>query len=197
MLRIDIRHNIKDAVDRLGNLSKGMADKAITRTINKTAVQGKTQATREIKEQYQISTRVVGRGISIRRAGRGVLQAVIKVEGRPLPMIAFQAKKDARGVSVVIKGRRVVVPHAFIATLKSGHKGVFARGGYKGGFEKNGQQFGRFQFGKQRFPIGELFTASLPQGFNNKVVKDKVVKRINEQFPKVLGQEIAYLLSQF
>jgi hypothetical protein len=196
MLHVDIRHNIKSAVDRLGNLSKGMADKAIVRALNKTGQQGKTQAGREIKEQYQIGTRVTGRSITIRRAGRGVLQAVIKVEGRALPMIAFQAKKDLGGVSVQIKGRRVVVPHAFIATLKSGHKGVFARGGYKGGFEKNGQQFGRFQFGRKRLPIGELFTASVPQGFNNKVVKDRVVKRINEQFPKVLGQEIAYILSQ-
>lgn len=196
MVRVDIRHNINDAVDRLTKLSKAMRDTAITRTINKTALQGKTQAGREIRDRYQISTRVIGRSISIQRAGRGVLQATIKVEGKPLPLIAFQAKKDPRGVAVNIKGRRVVVPHAFIATLKSGHKGVFARGGYKGSFEKNGKQFGRFQFGKKRFPIGELFTASLPQGFNNKVVKAAVVKRITDQFPVVLAQEIAYLLTK-
>lgn len=196
MLRVDIRHNINQAVDQLAKFSRDMADKAVTRAINKTAQQAKTSAGREIKDQYQISTRVIGRSISIRRAGRGVMQAVITATGKPLPLIAFQAKKDSRGVSVQIKGRRVVVPHAFIATMKSGHKGVFARGGYKGGFERNGKQFGRFQFGKQRFPIGELFTFSVPQGFSNKMVKDKVVKRINEQFPKVLAQEIAYLLTK-
>lgn len=194
MLRVDIRHNISAASAMLTKLSRDMGEKAVTRAINKTAQQAKTQAAREIKDKYQISTRVISRSLLIRRASRNMMQAVIQAEGKPLPLIAFNVRKDARGVSVQIKGRRVTVPHAFIATMKSGHKGVFARGGYKGSFDRNGQQFGRFQFGRKRFPIGELFTFSVPQGFSNKAVRDAVVRRVNEQFPKVLAQEINFLL---
>jgi hypothetical protein len=194
MIQVDIRHNIKSAAAQLAGLSKGMADTAIVRALNKTAQQGKTETVRAIKERYKIGTRVMSKSISIQRAGRNVLQARIRVEGRPLPMMAFNPRRTPRGVSVSISGRRFVVPHAFIATMKSGHQGVFARGGYKVTVQGTGENFGAFSFGKQRFPIGELFTFSLPQGFNNKAVQKRVQKRINEQFPKVLAQEINYLL---
>jgi hypothetical protein len=196
MIKMDIRHDINKAASQMVKLAKDMRDVAIMRAINKTATQAKTQAGREIKDQYQISTRVIGKSITIRRAARGALDAVITAEGKPLPLIAFQARQSRGGVSVQIKGRRVTIPHSFIATMKSGHRGVYARGGYKGSFERNGQSFGRFQFGKQRFPIGELFTFSVPQGFSNKVVQRKVIARVNEQFPKVLAQEITYLMSR-
>lgn len=196
MFHMDVRHNISDAAGKMTRLAKDLQDKAVTRSLNKTAQQGKTQAGREIKDHYQISTRVISKYITLKRAGRGSMQAVIRAEGKPLPMLAFNARQNGRGTDVQIKGRRITVPHAFIVTLKSGHKGVFARGGYKGSFERTGEQFGRFAFGKRRETINELFTFSVPQGFSKKVVLEQIIKRVNQQFPKVLAQEINYLLSK-
>lgn len=196
MFHMDVRHNISDAAGKMTRLAKDLQDKAVTRSLNKTAQQGKTQAGREIKDHYQISTRVISKYITLKRAGRGSMQAVIRAEGKPLPMLAFNARQNGRGTDVQIKGRRITVPHAFIVTLKSGHKGVFARGGYKGSFERTGEQFGRFDFGKRRETINELFTFSVPQGFSKKVVLEQIIKRVNQQFPKVLAQEINYLLSK-
>lgn len=175
-------------------LASGLRDKATTRALNKVAAQGKTAAGREIKQEYQISTRVISRSISLRRAGRGVLQALVVAEGKPLPMIAFNARQSKAGVTVQIKGKSITVPHAFIKSMKSGHRGVFARGGYKGAIQRTGEEFGRFKFGRGRLPIGELFTISVPKGFSNKVVQGKIMARVQEQFPKVLAQEINYLL---
>ncbi|NQE47990.1 phage tail protein [Herbaspirillum rubrisubalbicans] len=194
MFRFDVRTDISKAAAQMTKLASGVRDKATTRAINKVAAQGKTAAAREIKDQYQISSRVISKSISIRRAARGSLQAVVTAEGRPLPMIAFNARQSKTGVTVRIKGRTITVPHAFIRTMRSGHRGVFARGGYKGSFQQTGQAFGRFKFGRGRLPIGELFTVSVPKGFSNKTVQDKVMARVQEQFPKVLAQEINYLL---
>jgi hypothetical protein len=193
MIRFDVRHDLGKAAEQMAGLAAGLREKATTRAINKVAAQGKTAAAREIKQEYQISTRVISRSISLRRAGRGVLQAVIAAQGGPLPMIAFQARQSKLGVTIKVKGRSITVPHAFIKSMKSGHQGVFARGGYKGSMRRTGESFGRFKFGRGRLPIGELFTMSVPNGFSNKVVQDKVMARVREQFPKVLAQEINYL----
>lgn len=197
MIHIDIRHNLADSAGDLARMSRQLQTLAVTRALNKTAARAKTKAGREIKEQYRIGTRLVSRFISISRAGgrKGHI-ATVSAEGRPMPMIAFKPRQTASGVSVDIKGRRVTVPHAFIATMRSGHRGVFARGGYKGSFERAGGQFGSFIFGRQRLPLGELFTFSLPQAFSSKVVLDRVTRHVNNEFPKVLRQEINFIFSR-
>lgn len=196
MLKIDIRTDLKKEAARLKRLSAKMNDQVVVRALNKTARQAKTQAGREIKDYYKIGTRVVNRHITVKTAGRGKLEAFVKAEGRPIPMLAFKARQTSEGVSVSIKGRRILIPGAFIGRMKSGHVGVFRRGGYKGNFEQTGESFGRFKFGRKRLKINELFSFNIPQGFSNKVVMDKVISRINQQFPKVLSQEIRFALSK-
>lgn len=192
MLNIDVRHNISDVSNQLKSLSGTLQTKAISRALNKTAQQGRTAAAREIRAEYKVKARDVNKAITIRRAGKELVSRLM-VEGKPLPLMAFSPRQTKAGVRVKIKGRNVVIPHAFIATMKSGHQGVFARGGYKGSFKRSGKSFGRFAFGSRRLPIGEFMTFSIPQSFNNPKVQEKVVARIQEQFPKVLLQEINYL----
>ncbi len=56
-----------------------------------------------------------------------------------IPLYAFGARETKRGVRYAItKGKTKKVPHAFIATMKSTHTGVFLRGRYvmKGGLQR-------------------------------------------------------------
>ena len=59
----------------------------------------------------------------------------IEIRGRRLPLIDFKAKGPepsrgrGRGVSYRLPGGRKRAPHAFIATMPSGHRGVFQRRG--------------------------------------------------------------------
>ena len=77
-------------------------------------------------------------------------------KAKPLPLMAFGARQTKTGVSVeVTKGKRSIVRHAFIATMQSGHTGVFMRRGNKQIARK-----GRY-VGKARQPIHELFTATV------------------------------------
>ena len=51
------------------------------------------------------------------------------LSGKGIPLIGFGSPRQTRrGVSVTVrKGRREKIPHAFIQTMRSGHRGVFMR----------------------------------------------------------------------
>lgn len=101
-----------------------------------------------------------------------------------------QLKKKA-GVQIKIKGKTQKIPGAFIANMKSGHEGIFARGSYGKG---------EFNFRKQRIakrgndlPIAELRTYAIPQLVANNTVVSIVQNKMKEHFPKRLGHELTRL----
>ncbi|MGH8519860.1 MAG: phage tail protein [Gammaproteobacteria bacterium] len=196
MLTIDVRADIERAVRSLTEIQRAIVPKASARALNKTASQAKTQAAREIRTHYNISTRVIGRHIELSRATPATLVAALKATGDKLPVIAFQARQTKRGVTVQIKrGRRRLIPHAFIATLRSGHKGVFARGKYQGrSFVHRSKRVRPYP--KPDLPIAELHTVGVPQGFSNRVVLEALERKIRERFPPLLAHEIAFALSR-
>lgn len=54
----------------------------------------------------------------------------VDVSGEPVPLVAYPHRQTKRGVSVEVnQGKRTVVAGSFVATMKSGHKGVFKRVG--------------------------------------------------------------------
>jgi hypothetical protein len=70
----------------------------------------------------------------------------VDVSGEPVPLVAYPYRQTKQGVSVEVnRGKRTLLKGAFVATLKSGHVGVFRRQG------------------KARLPIEELRGSSLVQ----------------------------------
>lgn len=188
MIAIDIRADVDRAVRSLNTLQRNVIPTATSRALNKTAAQAKTQAAREIKQRYNIGTRFLGRQISVTRANKSSLTAIVRPLGRKFPVLAFQAKQTPAGVRVQIKrGSPKVIAHAFIATTRSGHKGVFARGYYQGR---------TFVHRKPRLPITELFTVGVPQAFGARVVIEALQRKIKERFPTILAHEIQYAISR-
>lgn len=56
------------------------------------------------------------------------LEWVMRVSGRPVPLGEYPRRQTRKGVSVeVVKGRRMLIQHAFLATAKTGRKAVFLR----------------------------------------------------------------------
>lgn len=187
----------------LNRFSKDVRERVVKTSLSKMAAQAKTQAATSIKDEYKINVRTIKKALNIKVGSGSKLEAAIEVEGKPLPLYAFSPrayggksgwpkrgkKHKEGGVSVKIKGKRIKVPHAFIATMKSGHKGVFARGSWSNS-KGSKQSFGNFKYDVERLPIQELKTFSLPQAFSNKVVYAEVVKVIRLKFPKILEHEI-------
>lgn len=108
------------------------------------------------------------------------------VSGKPQPVVTYPSRQTAKGVSVVInEGKRVLIKSAFIATMRSGHKGVFVRTG-----EKVGPRGGKN-------PIKELFTSRVTDVFHDDGMIPSIFAQANvvfrSSFDRLLPLEVARL----
>jgi hypothetical protein len=149
--------------------------------INKSAVSVRAKAAQIIRRRYPgFKAAEIKKSMVIVRATRSHPTAKIRVRGRRTPLIAFGAKQTRRGVSVRITTRKIV-RGAFIATMKSGHRGVFWRSG----------EFGRR--GNQKLErIEHLTSLSVPQTIEQEVVLDGLRKFALERYRIELVREIKF-----
>lgn len=206
-IAIRAKTNVDEVLGKLDAWTKGVIDVAAPRALNRLADQAQVAGLRKINEIYRIGPRTMEKYASTKLASVHALEASITVKGQGFPLYLFSPREIAGrgggkgkghakggGVSILLKGRRVLIPHAFIATMKSGHVGVFARGAYggKGKQDFTGESSGRFLFGLRRYSINELFTFSAPGAFSNPEVTQAMNDRVREQFGPVLAQEISF-----
>lgn len=169
----------------------------MARALNRLRDQAQVAGLRKVSEVYGIGPRTTEKYVSIDLASPDTLEASINAKGAGFPLYALQPRQTRAGVSVRIKGRRVTVPHAFIATMKSGHIGVFARGAYggRGRDIRASGTFGRFTFGKRRLPINELYSFGPAEAMSNPDVVAAMEDRVDEQAAKVIESEIRFAKS--
>lgn len=199
-IRLSATSNINDVLAKLDAFASGVSAVAMPRALNKLIGQAQVAGLRAINAEYKIGPRAFERYARIEYVRGTLLEASIAVRGSGLPLQLFNARRIGRegvrggGVRVTLKGRTFLIPHAFIKTMRSGHVGVFARGAYggKGRQTFTGEKFGRFQFGRQRFSINELFTFAPPGAFSNPIVTEAMNERMRQQSGKVIQQEIRF-----
>lgn len=174
-LKIDVRSDIKQAVARLEANVDRVLPQATARALNRTATTVRAQASRRIRERYNLKAGAIRAQMRISRANRGRLTAEVIASGRPIPLIEFSARQTRKGVSVqVIRGRRKVRLHAFVAKMRTGHVGVFERTSSK------------------RLPIRELFSVSLPSAFTQKEILTSIEQVAVERFRIELERELRF-----
>jgi hypothetical protein len=160
------------SLDRMGQ----KAPIAVMRALNRTIASANTQAVRAISADLGgIKQSHIRDGILVVRATPGKLEASLNVTGKRLPLIDFKAKQTATGVAYQLPTGRDFVPHAFIATMRSGHRGVFLRRGRK------------------RLPIAELRGPSLPRVFTRERILAAVRASTKSEFSKNLTHEMSFL----
>jgi hypothetical protein len=212
MIRVDVKADISRALRKL-DIGRDEARKAIPRALNKTATTARADAARRIASVgYKIKIAALKRAISIRKANASELRAVLKATGRPIPLIAYGARQTKQGVSIAVLNGRKQLEHAFIATMKSGHKSVFLRfdQATARGFKRDGKLLSSARRGfrvsaggltgssnaKHGLPIRELFGPSVPSAFKNEIVQTALEQAIRERFAVVLEQELRYVVSK-
>ena len=179
MASLQVKLDIDPVLRSLDRLGIQLAEKAITRSLNKTINSVKTDASRKIREELTLLDKDVKRDLAVRRARRGELAAAVVVTVRRTGLIKFRARQTARGVTVQVKrkGGRKLLAHAFIAKMPSGHRGVFER-------EK----------GVKRLPINELLSGSVGQFLDNERVLSQIGEAAQEKFTKELSSQVDFLL---
>lgn len=189
-LIIGFQSNIARIRNQLGVIRREVVDKATVRALNKTGGVARTAASREIRQAgYNIAAKSVKDHIELKRARPGELRATVRASGRPMPLIAFGARQTRAGVSVKVKEGRKLIKGAFIATMPTGHKGVFNRVGNR---HKRVRRDGRVTW--SGLPIKEMYGPSVPAAFRNRVVQDALQRVARARFPAIFEHELRYLL---
>lgn len=198
-MQISVRGDLKHLTSRLTSLQRKVIPNATRRAINKTANQVKSQAAKEISQSWGFKRIEVRKAINIRRANFKKLVAVLSVSGRPQPLIkhATSARQTRRGVVARIGGKSKLYEGTYLATMPSGHKGIFKTlGGRRG---KTRQTIGgknRGQMYQPGLPIKELYAPSIPTAFIARRTQDLMRRAVRERFPKLFEHEIKYALSR-
>ena len=176
--------------------------------INRTAQSARTHASKKIREEYNIKAgRLKDYLVVSARAKKDDLSAVITGKGRGLALSYFDARQEGQrilstgkgksrtstlvrrgrrspgAVSVLVKktgGRKIVSgnPRPFLAQMKSGHIGVFAR------------------TGKEKFPIRELYGPGVGGLFGSKRIMEGTRAVVQERFVKEFNHQLTYYLAR-
>ena len=181
-MEFDVRADISVVTAALNELQQSGIAKAASRGINKTLVTVNAQAARDIKQDIggKLSISDIKASLSVYKATMKVLYVAVQAKGKRLPIIKLDpgASQDGTGVNYKMGKGRGHIDHAFIATVKTGHRGVFKR--------KT----------RSRLPIQELYGPSLPKVFANYTILQAMQKTAESRWPTVFQQEINYELSK-
>lgn len=163
-MRIQITQKKKGEIERIqnefrGKLSANEILRGTAQGINSALSRSVPRINKGIKERYNITQKYLSRQAVVSpKANSNSLYGGIKINENRLPIIAFRPKQTGSSITVAIhKGKTVIIRNAFIATMASGHKGVYARGRYK---KRMGFVPGREKTASGKIRITQLMTAS-------------------------------------
>lgn len=158
-----------------------IARRATRSAMNKTIRSARTAASLEIRKKYNIKKKVLDkRTMKVIRARSSNLTSGIVVRGRPISLAFFKARQLKKGVKVgIIKGKRILLPHTFLATVKAGKAGVAHTGVFK-------------RRGKDRFPIAEPKVISVASMFASDTVMPKVRRVVRDRWFRTFANELRF-----
>lgn len=169
---------------QIKKLEAGPLKAALVRALKKagsTALRDmRSEASKRVRTRKRIKPRYITRALTIRRPKGSAIERMkwsVDVSGEPVPLTAYPHRQTKKGVSVEVnRGKRTLIKGAFVATMKSGHKGVFRRRG------------------KARLPIDELRGSRPVDALLHKGEAEAVAARggrsFSETFQRVLPMEI-------
>jgi hypothetical protein len=135
--------------------------KASVRAMNRSIGKTKTSMSRSIGSDLRIKIADVKKALKLKNATLSSPFAMFSSSVVRIPLMAFSAKGPeptkgkGRGVSYRLQGGRGRVPNAFIARMRSGHRGVFVRAKDAAGGKRSKRAW------SDNLPIIELFGPSI------------------------------------
>lgn len=115
-------------LERITALQPPRLDKAVALGLVDTAKSAQSKAASLIAKRVGMKVAVVKSRIYYDQVRQGDRQVVIRSSRKPIPLIEFRgARETGAGVRVNVWGRSQIIQGAFIATMRTGHRGVFRR----------------------------------------------------------------------
>lgn len=197
-----LRLNIDDFARSLRRLGDQMPALS-TRALNRSILSARTIMARQIAADTGLKVgRVRDRYLTVLKASHSRPVARLSASLRRVPLIEFGAKGPepsrgkGRGVTAKLRGGSRRYPHAFIATMRSGHRGVFQRTRATNRWTPTMTmaQEAAAQRDGGRLPIRELRGPSIGRVFMKHLPRAQA--RFNEQLTKNFAHEMRFALSK-
>ena len=200
---LEIRYDnkkIKQLERELRGFPKNSLPKVMSRGLNRTATEARTKVSRMLSREIGLKVRDVRERVSLKRASYRNWRSAVTISRKRVPLIRFSARQTKKGVTYKRGNKRVLIRHAFVATMSSGHEGVFLRKRL-GGTPRPGESTGILSPDDMvgRLPIQELRGPSLGQVYTGAQEKanaihresmQKLEKNINDQIRLILKRRL-------
>lgn len=170
-MAVDVRIDSSDfrhLAAAIAGLPQDIKVKAISRALRRVGEMTRTRVVKRTAERIDIAQKHVRERILLFNAGGDTVELIARSGW--IPLYKLGARQGKSGASVANRG---TYPGSFIATMKSGHAGVFKR------------------VGDERLPIRELFGPNPASDiFNHEDVYAEVLHDVAEQYlvPRVLHE---------
>lgn len=186
-MKLDVRVDSTAITLQLERVRKDIQDRIIPRALNRTATTVRAEAARKTAAELRvygvrIGVNVARKFMKILRASRANQVATVAVGGKLwIPLIKL--------------GRRVAMPsHAFVQTMKSGHKGIYIRAGsskpVRVDLAQQQYRSKRIKRSGSDLPIGEVVVPGVKQAFIQEKIRDALIRIAKDRFAAVVTQEL-------
>ncbi len=160
---------------------------ALRSAINKVLRMCRTEANRALREHYRLSKADIDKVMTMKLSSGKNFTGELIVGGQQFKLYAFPSRQLRAGVKVTItKGMPKTLTHTFIATMQSGHTGIFERKG-----DKVAMKSGRYR-GQKRQQIKELTGPAIADLFAGKKIVDRLEAIVKEKLPETFAHEFEY-----
>jgi hypothetical protein len=127
MAQVGITVNATAYVNSLTGLMRPKLDQAVALALVDTAKSAIVKAASVIARRTGLKSATVKERIFYDRVAVGDYEVFLKSSRRAIPLIDFPVSQTRAGVSTRAWGKSQAIKHAFIATMRSGHRGVYRR----------------------------------------------------------------------
>lgn len=170
-------------------------DKVLADATNRALAGMRTDGTKLIVKESGIVRKKVFSAFTIIKASSSgqTHNARVEITGSPIGLAKFKykfkkPKKSKKGehsgsLSVILGQKTITFHHAFVATMKSGHVGIFER--QRGVLTSSGRE-----------KLQELFGPSIPQFAGRKHIADTVQSKAQERFSARFNQQMERWLNK-
>lgn len=155
---------------------------ALARGLNKTLQSTQSTAVKAIANNLGVKQQRIRTFLTLSKAWRQRLVATLRAPNKrrlTLLQIDPKARQNARGVAYRTSGKKQQIDHAFIVTMKNGHRGIYNR-----------------KKGAKRLPVRELQGASVQQVFRQPTIQAQMKATIDQRWPIVSEQELSFELKR-
>jgi hypothetical protein len=169
-------HKLKMLERQLKGIPRALP-KVMSRSLNRTATQARTQTSRELAGRVGLRIKDVRDRVILQRASYRNWRSALTISRRRIPVYRLAARQTRKGVTYKKERKRVLIRHAFITTMPSGHTGVFRR-----------RDSGRLPISELKGPsLGQVFTGA--QDMANRIQREsmeRLQKNIHDQVNLIL-----------